>query len=387
MDVVKSRPARPKSRVGIAERTTSTGVVQYRGTAYDKLAAKQLKGPWTSSLAEAKSWRVDAMAGIARGTVSGDRGRPLKEATDDYVKQARAGVILNRNGQAYKPGVVRGLEQSFRLRIVPAFGATTRLGDLRRVDVQRAVDRWRADGLSPSAVRNTLNALRALCRHAERRGEITASPCANIDLPRVVGRRERVASPSEGLRLVAALGVDERPVYALALFAGLRLGELRALRWMDIDSQRGLVLVRRSWDPREGAGLPKSDAGVRDIPIVRPLSRILEAHRRSCEWSGDPRALVLGREAHVPFSDTGLRGRALRRWAASSLEPIGLHEARHTAASWFIAAGVNLKAVSTILGHSSIAITLDRYGHLLPGAEAEAGGLVDAFLDRESAAV
>lgn len=387
MDTKKGTATRPKSRVGIAERTTSAGVVQYRGTAYDKGTGKQLRGPWTTSLAEARSWRVDAMAQIARGTLSGDRGRTLKEAADDYVAQAKAGTILNRGGQTYKPGVVRGLEQSFRLRIVPTLGAGTKIGDIRRSDVQRAVDRWRGEHLSPSAVRNTLNALRALCRHAERRGEIHGNPCIGIDLPRVRGTRDRVASPSEGLRLVMALETADRAIYATALFAGLRLGELRALRWQDVDLERRVINVRRSWDPREGAVAPKSDAGVRTVPIVKPLGVVLAVHRRSCEWADDPDGLALGRTSSRPFSDTGVRGRAVRRWEAAKLTPIGLHESRHTAASWFIAAGVNLKAVSTILGHSSITITLDRYGHLLPGAEAEAADLVEAYLTAQSAAV
>ena len=64
------------------------------------------------------------------------------------------------------------------------------------------------------------------------------------------------------------------------------------------------------------------------------------------------------------------------------LEPIGLHEARHTFASLMIAAGVNAKALSTFMGHSSIQITLDRYGHLMPGSEEEAAGLLDAYLAR-----
>jgi integrase len=64
------------------------------------------------------------------------------------------------------------------------------------------------------------------------------------------------------------------------------------------------------------------------------------------------------------------------------LEPMGLHEARHTAASLFIAAGVNVKALSEFLGHSSIVVTLDRYGHLLPGSLGEATALLDAYLAR-----
>jgi integrase len=67
-------------------------------------------------------------------------------------------------------------------------------------------------------------------------------------------------------------------------------------------------------------------------------------------------------------------------WKEAQLAPIGLHPARHTAASVMIAGGINIKALSTFMGHSSITITLDRYGHLLPGSIAEAATLLDAFL-------
>jgi integrase len=79
--------------------------------------------------------------------------------------------------------------------------------------------------------------------------------------------------------------------------------------------------------------------------------------------------------------------RALTAWKKAELEPITLHEARHTFASLMIAAGVNAKALSTYMGHASITITLDRYGHLMPGNEEEAAALLDAYLERERAQV
>jgi len=69
-------------------------------------------------------------------------------------------------------------------------------------------------------------------------------------------------------------------------------------------------------------------------------------------------------------------------WAQAGLAPITLHECRHTFASLMIAAGVNAKALSTYMGHANIAITLDKYGHLMPGNEAEAAGMLDAYLAR-----
>jgi integrase len=82
---------------------------------------------------------------------------------------------------------------------------------------------------------------------------------------------------------------------------------------------------------------------------------------------------------------TGVRKRSAAAWKEGELEPITLHEARHTFASLMIAAGVNAKALSTYMGHANIAITLDRYGHLMPGNEAEAATLLDGYLDRVTA--
>jgi integrase len=83
-----------------------------------------------------------------------------------------------------------------------------------------------------------------------------------------------------------------------------------------------------------------------------------------------------------PFGPSSVAARARNAWSQAGLEPIGLHDARHAAASILIAAGVNVKALSTYMGHAGITITLDRYGHLFPGNEEEAAGLIDAYLER-----
>jgi len=75
-------------------------------------------------------------------------------------------------------------------------------------------------------------------------------------------------------------------------------------------------------------------------------------------------------------------GRASRRWLLASLDPITLHEARHTFASLMIAAGVNAQALTKYMGHASVTITYDRYGHLMPGNEEEAAARLDAYLER-----
>jgi integrase len=92
--------------------------------------------------------------------------------------------------------------------------------------------------------------------------------------------------------------------------------------------------------------------------------------------------LVFGGE--TAFQPSNLWRRAQRAWKRAGLEPIGLHEARHTFASVLIAAGVNAKAITTYMGHASIQTTYDVYGKLMPGSEAEAAALVDAFLAKTS---
>ena len=86
------------------------------------------------------------------------------------------------------------------------------------------------------------------------------------------------------------------------------------------------------------------------------------------------------RDGGGPFMPTKLTNRADKAWKAAGLERITLHECRHTFASLMIAAGVNAKALQTFMGHANIGITLDRYGHLMPGSEAEAADLLDAYL-------
>jgi integrase len=92
--------------------------------------------------------------------------------------------------------------------------------------------------------------------------------------------------------------------------------------------------------------------------------------------------LVFGRSATNPLSSSTVNNRAVRAWEAAKLAPIGLHEARHTFASYLIAAGLDLKAISTYMGHASVSFTIDRYGHLLPDTHAEQAARLDAFLER-----
>ncbi len=105
----------------------------------------------------------------------------------------------------------------------------------------------------------------------------------------------------------------------------------------------------------------------------------LERQRLRAKRAGSA-GIVPGDDLDFPIHPTTLRERIGKAWLKAGLQPLGFHEARRTAASLFIAAGLNAKTVSTYLGHSSISITLDRYGHLFPGSEIEARELLNAYL-------
>jgi integrase len=200
---------------------------------------------------------------------------------------------------------------------------------------------------------------------------------------RFAGWRERIASPTEAAALIGALRAEDRALWGCAFYAGLRRGELRALLWNDVDLADGLIRVERSMSGHGESHDPKSRAGRRGVPVVAALRDLLVEHKLVTRRDT---GLILGSSATQPFTPTAVGKRALSAWRRAGLDPIGLHECRHTFASLLIAAGVNAKAITAYLGHASIQTTFDLYGHLMPGNEYEAVALVDAYLARANTA-
>jgi len=298
----------------------------------------------------------------------------VREAWENWYEGAKAGTVRNRSGDPYKPSALRSYERAMRLRVLPEFGPN-RVADIRRPDLQGFADELLGGSLSASAIRCTLLPLRAVFRRALARGELAVNPCDGLELPAVRGRRERFASPEEAAELVAAVPDRDRAIWATAMYAGLRRGELQALPDDNIDLAAGVIRVEQGWDDREGMIELKSQAGRRKVPVAVVLRDHLTENRMR-RGGG----LAFGRTADVPFDAKSLQDRADKAWKKAGLERITLHECRHSFASLMIAAGVNAKALSTFMGHATVAITLDRYGHLMPGSEDEAAGMLDAYL-------
>jgi integrase len=368
------------SRDGIEFRTTAQGKRSYRWVINrSKAKGGKLRGDWTDSNAEAKSGRAKALGEVAAGTASRPSALTLRDAWEQFLAQVEAGTAVSRSKRTYKLATIRGYTHSWS-KIDSELGAH-RLTDIRRADVQAMIERWSATGTKPSTIRNDLDPLRVIYRRAKVSDLVTVDPTESLEVPGDAHDEPmRFASRQEAAQLIAALPPGERALWATAFYAGLRRGELRALHWEDVDLAGGLIHVSRSWDDKGGEQTPKTKGSNRKVAIVPSLLAILKAHKAATGRSGSD--LVFGRTAADPFVASTARARALKAWKAADppLFPITLHQCRHTFASLMIAAGCNAKALSVVMGHASITITFDRYGHLMPGGEQEVGKLLGEYL-------
>jgi integrase len=358
----------PRHARGCRHRETRcTCTPTFQAQVWDAGAGKRITETFTTITA-ARRWRQDAYAALRAGTLTADRGHTLEQAADEWLTAARAGIVRTRSGEPYKPAAVRSYEQVLRLHVLDALGHE-RLREITLPQLQRFVDRLAADGLAPATITTAVTPLRAIYRRARQLGEVHANPTSGISVPAVDRRQTRFATTEQIEAMCARLeSAKDRALWSTALYAGLRRGELAALHAADVDLATGVIRVERGWEAVEGEIAPKSRQGRRKVPVPAVLRDRLDAFLLDAPARG--RIFINLRESY----DQG---------RAAIPTPPTLHECRHGYASLMIAAGVNVKALSTFMGHANIRITLDQYGHLLPGAEDEAAGLLDAFLARQ----
>lgn len=341
------------------------------------------------ALTEAKKWRASMTTDVNRGKRVAPSRRTFRDAGEAWLAGAKAEppTVLNRSGRPYKPSALRSIERDLRRYLYPDVGAH-RLSEIRRGDLQALVDRLLGRGLSASKVRGVIVAARVVYRHAVEREDVETNPTSGLRLPAGNRPRDRAASATEAAALLAALPEADRALWATAFYAGLRRGELRALRWEDVDLASGVIRVRHAWDDYVGEIEPKSAKGARTVPVSALLRDYLVELKTRTGRSG--RDFVFGKPDR-PFAIWGVRERALRAWERENVKraeakreplvPIGLHECRHTFVSLLHDAGLSLERIGDYVGHSSLYMT-DRYRHLLEGHEQEAARLLDEYLAR-----
>lgn len=346
---------------------------------------------------EAISWRAEALGAAKKGKlrrIAPVDDRALYGVMVEFVDGMQEGTIRPKGRERYKPNTIRSYERAVRLYLRDSELGDLRPHEVRRSDVQAFVEDLLAR-MTPGSASNVLNPLQAFFSRAVNREELADNPTKGVDLPSGRSKRpRRIVSPAEAAALIAVLPVEDRPVWATAFYAGLRRGELQALRCMDIDLAANLIHVRKGWDQVEGEIEPKSQAGTRTIPLLAVLRGFLDEQLRRTGRSGKDR--IFGRTAASPFYAATIDGRAKRAWIAHNkaerakaeeegrepklLTVLTMHECRHTFASLLIDTGANPKAIQEVMGHSKIQTTFDVYGHLLPGSYEDVRARMDAYL-------
>ena len=287
-----------------------------------------------------------------------------------------------RSKQSLRPSTRASYEAHVRRYLVPHLGSI-RLGALHPRDIERmyaelAVASGRGGRrLSPATLRRIHATLTSALTLAVRRGLLVRNPASTVELPRTTKARVQTWSPAELASFLDATVEDRLHLLYLILgLVGLRRGEAVALRWTDVDLNKGFMRIERAV-VRVGdqcvEGPPKSSAGRRFVAIDHETARRLhwhqcrqrlEAFRRSGIPS-NPELVFTTEEGHqLEPSYVSRHFDALV--ARHALPRIRLHDLRHTSASIGLAAGESLVEVSRRLGHSSITVTADIYSHVSP---------------------
>ncbi len=291
------------------------------------------------------------------------------------------------------PSTYEGYRVNVLLHVLPRLGERT-LSSLRTEDVDGLVAALEALGKAPGTVRNVVVPLRKMLADAVRQGLIVANLAARADLPPTqdFAGKEIPIEHTDAIRAALADLAPTDPLrnepdlfyvhfFDVALGTGLRRGELLALRFGDVDRDRRLIRVERTYSLRE-LKRPKTDAGVRAVPLFASVDDALRALAARALERGQyaPGELVFATARGTPLHPPNFYRRvwlpALRR-AGVADECYRFHDLRHTCVSRLVAAGADVKLVQAVAGHANPLITLKRYSHLLDGRITEAAERFD----------
>jgi integrase len=261
--------------------------------------------------------------------------------------------------------------------LLPAFGRR-RIASVTADDIAGLIRSLCEEGRAPRTVAGALATLGSILRYALRRGYITDNPLPRLEAgerPRPAPRPRRALGQDEIACLLAACAPRYRLLIVTALYTGMRISELLALTWGDIDLDAGVIHVHAQLS-RAHSGVParrvapKTAAAIRDIPMVAQLAALLRQDREAATFAeaGD---FVFATGNGTPLGHRNVEGRALQRAAAiAGITPAPrFHDLRHTFASHLIIdLGLDVAQVSRILGHATVTTTLNIYTHLFDDA-------------------
>ena len=339
---------------------------------------------------DAQDYLGNTLTAISTGAFVEPSPLTVGEYLDKWLEAAARPRVSRRTADGYA-GL---LDRNIRGQI-----GGKRLDNLTPLEIQKVYGEMQARGLSARVVRHAHSALHNALKQAVKWGMIARNPSDLVELPKVPHKERRVLSPDEAQRfLKVADEMRHGLIFEFALLTGMRPEEYLAVKWADIDFERGTVQVRRAlvrhnknWSFEE----PKTKKSRRTITLPTPLLKKLVAHKRKqgggrlkigSEWQAHD--LVFCSEFGTPHSIPNLTYRyfhpILKKAGLMSEDKteirIRLYDLRHSCATLLLIADENPKVVSERLGHSTVVLTLDTYSHVLPTMQEKATARLEKLL-------
>lgn len=365
-----TKAKRRENGEGSTPRQRADGRWQVEFRRVDEYGKLQRSYVYGKTLAEVRTKAKQVRDRLQAGQPAKDRKVTLGEFTSAWIGSALAASERKASTKALYGTLAR-------THIIGSkFGALT-LDKVKPMQVEAWIVTLRDKGLAESTVRQVYTILRAVLATAVRDGAMATNPAAAVTRPRVTRSEAAYLVPDEIRRLLAAArGSRYEPLFELLAHTGLRRGEGLALRWSDVDLEQHVLRVAGTLARVDRALVvtePKTARSKRFVhvsPAVEDLLKRIRLRQVADRLQAGSQWVETGFVFTTEFGEPCDPRNALRALKSAAdragLGSIGLHTLRHSAASVMLTNGVPLKVASDILGHSSIAITADTYGHVAP---------------------
>ncbi|MCC8961732.1 site-specific integrase [Bradyrhizobium sp. Pear76] len=371
----------------VRKRKLPSGLIRWQAGYIDGAGERRFK--MFEKKSDAEAWLVEVRHDMVRGLhTPGSISPTMKEAAALWIKRCKE--------KGLEPSTVKGYEEHVKLHIVPLIGAK-KASEMTVPAINAYADQLRAAGTSAEMIKKVVGSVGSIFKELRRRGLSSTAPTAGVDLDLPDREDPRPDIPTKvELQAIIAGAVDRwRPVMLVAIFCGLRASELRGLSWLNVDfAAKQLSLTQRA-DASHRIGNLKSKAAYRTIPCPPIVMNALREWKLKCP-KGDLNLVFpngVGKvESHSNMLERGLHPILVAKGITEAApvldadgkptlkngEPVmaevpkyGLHTLRHACASLWIENGHNPKQIQRLMGHSSIKVTFDIYGHLFADAEAD----------------
>ncbi|MBA2283074.1 MAG: site-specific integrase [Acidimicrobiia bacterium] len=271
-----------------------------------------------------------------------------------------------------KPNTRYGYERLLERHVLPVFGGK-RIANIERIDVRRFVSDMTTAGMAAGTVRNAFTVVRNVFNIALDSGAVKANPCARVKMPRSPRAEMLFLDPAQIVALAEAIGDEYALLVKTAAYTGLRAGELQALRVRRVDLDKCNLDVVESLSEVEGQLIFGETKTYSRRQVGVPASLAAELRLHITTRSLGPDDLVFAGPRGGPMRHNNFYNRHFKPAVVRGALPDGLrfHDLRHTCAALLISEGAHPRAIMERLGHSTVQVAIDRYGHLFPRIHAE----------------